>query len=371
MFFHVIMTTDCNLQCKYCFGEAARDFSFVPQGPIDYQLPERINYNVEELDKFCRQDPDCALIFYGGEPLLCAEEIKRIMDGVKAEHFLVQTNGMLLDRLKPEYINRLHTIAVSVDGDEALTDIYRGEGTFRKVVENLKQVKKGGFKGEIIARMTVMEQTDIHKQVRWLLDNDEFSFFSVHWQLNAGFWDDFGGRDFKKWAEESYNPGVSKLVKFWVDSMERDGEVLKIYPFLGIARSLLFGEGSLLRCGAGWINYAVQTDGQIVPCPVMWGLKKFYMGHISSANPLELRKVSIEEPCPSCEKFGICGGRCLYTNVIRRWSPDAYKVVCGTVWNLINSVEKELPRIRKLIGEGMVDQKDFEFMRYNGCEIIP
>ncbi len=44
-----------------------------------------------------------------------------------------------------------------------------------------------GFVGELIARMTVMEQTDNYKQVKWLLNNDEFSFSSVHWQLNAGF----------------------------------------------------------------------------------------------------------------------------------------------------------------------------------------
>lgn len=371
MFFHLILTTQCNLQCEYCFGEANRDFSFVPQDPVDYQLPEKITYDVGELDKFCRQDPGCALIFYGGEPLLCADDIKRIMDKVSAKHFLIQTNGMLLDRLGPEYVNRLHTIAVSVDGDEELTDFYRGKGTFRKVVENLKQVKDGGFRGEIIARMTVMEQTDIYKQVRWLLENDEFGFSSVHWQLNAGFWDDFEGRDFKKWAEGSYNPGVDNLVKFWVDSMEEDGRVLKIYPFLGIAQSLLSGEGSLLRCGAGWANYAIQTDGQIVPCPVMWGLKKFYLGQIGSASPRELRKVPIGEPCPSCDKFGLCGGRCLYTNSVKRWNAEASSEICGTVRNLIDSVKAELPRIKELIDEGTINQKDFEFMKYNGCEIIP
>ena len=26
MFFHVILTSECNLQCKYCFGESLDDF---------------------------------------------------------------------------------------------------------------------------------------------------------------------------------------------------------------------------------------------------------------------------------------------------------------------------------------------------------
>jgi uncharacterized protein len=175
------------------------------------------------------------LIFYGGEPLLCLDDVKRIMDCVRARRFAVQTNGLHLDRLEPAYLNRFSVILVSIDGDEALTDYYRGAGVFRKVVDNLRLVRRNGFRGEIIARMTVMEETDIYRQVLWLLNNDEFSFSSVHWQLNAGFWNDFDRRNFKEWSEESYNPGIRRLVKFWVDQMERRGVVLRFYPFLGVA----------------------------------------------------------------------------------------------------------------------------------------
>lgn len=264
MFFHVILTGECNLQCRYCFGEALEDFDVAFNGfDADYSLPKRICYDVGLLDRFCRQDKDCVLIFYGGEPLLCLDEIRHIMDNVKAKHFIVQTNGVFLNKLEPEYVNRFHTILVSIDGDEVLTDFYRGHGIFRKVVENLRLIRGNGFRGEIIARMTVMEQTDIYRQVRWLLENTEFPFFSIHWQLNAGFWSkDFERRDFKRWSEESYNTGICKLVKFWVDCMEK-GVVFRLYPFLGVAQSLLGEERSLLRCGAGWINYAIQTDGPL------------------------------------------------------------------------------------------------------------
>jgi putative peptide-modifying radical SAM enzyme len=340
---------------------------------VDYSLPKKIGYDVKLLDRFCRQDPDCVLIFYGGEPLLCVDEIKRIMDNVKAKHFIIQTNGLLLNRLEPEYVNRFHTILISIDGDEALTDFYRGKGTFRQVINNLKLIRWNGFGGELIARMTVMEQTDIYKQVRWLVDNEEFPFYSVHWQLNAGFWgNDFARRDFKKWSEENYNSGIRELVKFWVDYMEKKGVVLRLYPLLGIANSLLSDEKtSLLRCGGGWINYAIQTDGYVISCPSMWGMKDYYLGHISNADPLKLKKVFVGEPCTKCNIFHICGGRCLYTNITKRWRAEDYSLVCGTVRNLIDAVTKELPRIRRHIENGKISIKDFEFMRYNGCEIIP
>jgi uncharacterized protein len=374
MFFQVILTTECNLQCKYCFGETMEDFDEdFGKFDLDYSLPKKANYGWNVLADFCRQDHDCVVTFYGGEPLLCIDEIKQVMDTVKPKRFMIQTNGLLLDRLEPEYVNRLHTILVSVDGDEALTDYYRGKGTFRRVVNNLKLIKKNGFSGELIARMTVMEQTDIYKQVRWLLDNEEFTFSSVHWQLNAGFWgNDYARRDFKRWSENSYIPGIAKLAQFWVDEMEQKRVIHKLYPFLGIANSFLFHEEpSLLRCGGGWINYAIQTDGYIIPCPTMWGMKDYYLGHVSTAEPLKLKRFLVAEPCSECDMLSLCGGRCLYANVTRRWSKEAYAEVCKTVKGLVAAVESQLPRIQNLIDDGKLKAQQFEFMKYNGCEIIP
>ena len=51
MFFHVITDHECNLQCKYCFGESLDDFDedFGDNIEVDYDLPREINYNVELL----------------------------------------------------------------------------------------------------------------------------------------------------------------------------------------------------------------------------------------------------------------------------------------------------------------------------------
>jgi len=240
-------------------------------------------------------------------------------------------------------------------------------------MNNLRLLKKNGFGGELIARMTVMEQTDIEKQVKYLLENNDFSFTSVHWQLNAGFWgNDSPRRNFKEWSETCYMSGVENIARFWVNHMAEEGRVLKLYPLLGITKSLLHEEPSLLRCGGGWINYSIQTDGFIIPCPTMWGMKKYYLGHISNTNPLELRKIPTnQEPCIKCEIHELCGGRCLYTNLTRRWSKEAYASVCKTVSGLVDSVKDQLPRIRQLISLDKISPQDFDYMEYNGCEIIP
>ncbi|MDR2708128.1 MAG: TIGR04084 family radical SAM/SPASM domain-containing protein [Nitrososphaerota archaeon] len=376
MFFHVILATDCNLQCRYCFGESLDDFDedFSDDLEVDYSLPRKITYDVEILKNFCSKDPECVLTFYGGEPLLQMESLKQIMNTIEPKLYMLQTNGLLLDKLESKYVNRFHTLLVSVDGEENLTDYYRGEGTFRKVIENLKLIKQNGFNGELIARVTVMEQTDIYKQVRWLLDNPEFSFTSVHWQLNAGFWgNDYQRRNFVEWSELNYIPGVRALVKFWVDVMEQSGKVLKLYPILGIAYSMLHGEVvNFLRCGGGWINYAIQTDGYILACPTMWGMSMHYLGHIADSHPLKLEKVFVDQlPCSDCELLNMCGGRCYYANITQRWSVDDYKKVCNTVKALVDAVSAEIPHIKQLIAQEKILLSDFDFVKYNGAEIIP
>ena len=376
MFFHVLLTSNCNLQCKYCFGESLDDFDedFGEDIEVDYNLPRNLNYDIALLDKFCRQDPDCTLTFYGGEPLMQADKIREIMDKVTPKQYMMQTNGLLLHKLEPKYVNRFHTLLVSIDGEEELTDHYRGEGIYQKVIANLKHIKQNNYPGELIARMTIMEQTDIENQVKYLLHNKDFSFTSIHWQLNAGFWgNDYQRRNFEEWIKTSYIPGVDTLTHFWVDYMQKEGKVLKLYPILGIANSLLHGETNcLMRCGSGWINYSIQMDGQILPCPTMWGMKAYYLGHIKDTDPLQLPKMFVQEkPCSQCEIRGVCGGRCLYTNITKRWTDEAYSKVCYTVQKLIDSVQAEIPRIKQLIKEGKLSLQDFDYVKYNGAEIIP
>ena len=168
-------------------------------------------------------------------------------------------------------------------------------------------------------------------------------------------------------------PGVKKLAGFWVDQMEQKGVVLKLYPLLGIAESLLHGEkNALMRCGGGWINYAIQTDGYIIPCPTMWGMKKYYLGHIAETDPLQIKKIFVEEPpCVDCPILGVCGGRCLYANITKRWSDEEYGKVCCTVASLVDAVKAELPRMQRLLASGKVSLKDFDYVKFNGSEIIP
>ncbi len=373
MHYHLLLTDDCNLACRYCRGRI--DFTEGEDNgdlEIDWDLPADLSCDREELVRFLSRDPCPVLTFYGGEPLLRLDLISDIMARAPFCRFMIQTNGLLLDRVPEEIATRLSTILVSLDGPEALTDFNRGEGVYQRVVANLTRLRQMGYTGELIARMTVTEQTDIREAVHHLSVHCQHRFHSIHWQIDANFYPDYHLRDFRTWAESSYNPGIRVLSREWVDQMERTGHVPRWYPFLDPVEDWLLGRGpSPLRCGSGVTNFSILTDGHIVPCPIMVGMQEYYLGHIRDADPASLHPVLPGEPCTTCEIAYFCGGRCLYSNIVCPWPPGGRDVVCGTVRNLRESLLSELPRIRTLLDSGVIRPGDFSHEKYNGCEIIP
>ncbi|MDD1707003.1 MAG: TIGR04084 family radical SAM/SPASM domain-containing protein [Methanoregulaceae archaeon] len=372
MFYHVILTDSCNLCCRYCRGKA---FDTLSSGEtpvaIDKSLPLDLSYELQDLYSFFSRDPDPIITFYGGEPLMRMDLIRTIMDNTKNVRFMIQTNGLLLDHLGTDYVNRMETILVSVDGPEQLTDTNRGSGTFGRIFKNIQGIVRDGFSGELIARMTVTEQTDIHSAVQYLLSNDQYSFSSIHWQIDADFSGDSSKRNFKTWLTGNYNQGIRDLMTDWVGIMKQEGRVIRLYPFLQTTEDLLYGRSCRLRCGCGYSNYTIMTDGHIGPCPVMIGMTDSYIGHITTANPLNLPTINLTGSCTKCEILGFCGGRCLFADITRPWSPDHKSVICSSVQNLQDGLQEILPVIRDLLHSGRIRMEDFSHTRYNGCEIIP
>jgi putative peptide-modifying radical SAM enzyme len=373
VYYHVILTDHCNLSCTYCRGRPfVPSDSGDPPPAIDWDLPPELDYPPVTLYRFLEKDPDASLIFYGGEPLLRPDLVCEMVERAPVKRFLIQTNGLLLDRIPRSTLHKLDTILVSIDGPRETTDACRGEGTYGRVMSNLKKAVSGGFRGEIIARMTVTERTDIAEAVRFLADNRDPSFSSIHWQLDADLASGPVGWTFASWVDRSYNPGIRALVGDWVGRMEADGKVPRWYPFIDPMEDLLAGRASPLRCGAGHGNLTIMTDGSIGPCPCMVGLKDHYIGHIRSSDPKDLSLAPDPGPfCTGCAIRTFCGGRCLYARILRPWPEDMERVVCGTVENLHRGLTEALPRVKGLIDEGILGPGDFAHPRYNGCEIIP
>ncbi len=369
MYWHIILTEKCNSNCRYCYEKSMNEFEngLDKKWKFDFNVPCDTEINIEKLKKFILQDKDPVIIFYGGEPLLQLDKIKEIIDAFgDSVRYCMQTNGKLLDKVPTEYMDKFSRILVSIDGDRERTDYNRGKGTYDTILKNIDFIRRYGYEGEIVARMTI-SFPDVHKQVRHLVETGKFD--SVHWQIDAGFYKtDFDEEDFREFVID-YNNSVSKLINYWIEKME-EGKVLKLYPLLGIFESFYYGKSTKLRCGSGHEGYTITTKGDIAACPILNNVTDFYTGNLDSKIE-NLKEFEVGEPCTSCIYQKVCGGRCLYANRAKLWPEEGQELICDTIKHLINEVKRNMSRIRSLIYSNKVKEKDFEYEKYFGPEIIP
>lgn len=80
----------------------------------------------------------------------------------------------------------------------------------------------------------------------------------------------------------------------------------------------------------------------------------------------------VKDPCPSCEVYDICGGRCLFVNKQRLWGQEGFDKVCDTVKHMISALQTETSTVRQLMKSGVISVDSFIYPEFNnGCEIIP
>ena len=355
MLFILYTTGRCNLRCKYCGG------SF-----DDSIVPWEVKYPIDELKSIVEKDDDIA--FYGGEPLLNIDFIEKVMDELNPSHYILQTNGLLLHKLDPELVKRFDAILVSIDGPRWLTDSNRGRGVYDAVIRNVKWLREIGYKGDLVARMTVTEESRIFRDVKHLLNLKLFDH--IHWQLNFVWTEPW--HDLWSWIRENYKPGLKKLLEQWVKNM-RDGIVEGIAPFQGILTRIL-KDGVKPPCGSGVDSFTIVSDGRIIACPIAVRESWAYIGRIGEMDREKIKsyKPPIGEPCLSCKYFKICGGRCLYTHVERLWGEKGMQAICEVSRFIIDLILEKMPTIKRFLREGKIAEEHLIYPKYNNTiEIMP
>jgi MoaA/NifB/PqqE/SkfB family radical SAM enzyme len=125
-------TSACNLHCTGCWAA---------------QYGAKLNLSYETLDSICRQGKELGVRFYifsGGEPLVRKHDVIKLCEAHQDCYFFAFTNGTLVDDELCREMLRVgnFALAFSIEGDEKATDMRRGEGTYRKVIEAMERMKK-------------------------------------------------------------------------------------------------------------------------------------------------------------------------------------------------------------------------------------
>jgi radical SAM protein with 4Fe4S-binding SPASM domain len=195
-------------------------------------------------------------------------------------------------------------------------------------------------------------------------------FDGVSWQLNALF-NSPGYRwsSFPKWAEAYYKPSVARLCATWEASIRKD-KLLPIIPFNDIMISILTQIPAKLRCGAGWRDFAITTNGDVLPCPIA-GMETMKLCNISHPGAGIENRWQIEGPCAHCPIRDLCGGRCLFANYYNEWGRDGFDFVCGCTRFLIDNLKQRESLCRLRCTENINLWQQLSRRQHHGCEVIP
>ena len=137
------VTEECNFRCGYCIYsgryEGRRTHS---SNSMDFYVAKKA---IDEYAKNCQRPP--VISFYGGEPLLEAGLIERVVEYAKEKfdgkvRFSVTTNGSLLSEVSDFLIRNNFVVYISLDGPPSIHNKYRrfkdGRESFTDILENLK-----------------------------------------------------------------------------------------------------------------------------------------------------------------------------------------------------------------------------------------
>ncbi|MHA1647744.1 MAG: radical SAM protein [Promethearchaeota archaeon] len=154
-------TSACNLHCTGCWAA-----EYGKSNNLSFDLMDRIIREGKELGTYW-------YLFSGGEPTLRRKELIQLARKHNDCYFLAFTNGTMIDEKFAKELAEVgnFTLAVSVEGFEEETDFRRGKGTYRKLIQGMKLLKKYGVMFGI--------STCYHKKNTECIGSEEFVDYMI------------------------------------------------------------------------------------------------------------------------------------------------------------------------------------------------
>ena len=317
---HVAHT--CNLDCDYCFasqgkyhGERALMSFEVGKRAIDFLLENSGSRHNLEVD------------FFGGEPLMNFEVVKRIVayarsreeESGKRFRFTLTTNGMLVDDDVIEFSNReMDNVVMSLDGRKEVNDRFRktagGAGSYDIIVPKFQKFAAARGEREYYIRGTFTHfNPDFMKDIDVMLSLgfDRLSMEPV-----------VASPDSPCALTEEDKPVVMKQYELLAERMIERNRAGAPFVFYHYMLDLEHGPCIYKRisgCGSGTEYLAVTPTGELYPCHQFVGEKGFEMGNVFDGISEEGRKIiadfkrcnAYSKPeCEDCWARLYCSGGC-------------------------------------------------------------
>ncbi|MCG2825744.1 MAG: radical SAM protein [Thermoplasmatales archaeon] len=307
--FTFTVTTACNFRCIYCYEEKE------PERMVWKVANRCIGFMVEKVEETGQKD--VSITFYGGEPLLefnlikkiLLESRKRLPKNVHISTGLV-TNGSLLTEDFAKFLENFDCVSqIPLDGLREVHDKRRafasGKGSFDEVIGGIKNAI--AYLSKVIIRVDVDKTNEKH--IPALLDWLKYNNITGH-------------------KVRIYFGPVTAITK------ESEKHARLCIPSYAYGKKLI--ELTKLAQRKGFVSYfnipaflycrayrkaqvSFNPKGDIVPCLQRLGKEKeFVVGNVfndpvynENANNFFKRSPLDFEKCRKCKIFGFCGGGCI------------------------------------------------------------
>ncbi len=315
---HVAHT--CNLNCDYCFASQGKYHG--ERAVMSYEVGKRaLDFLVENSGSRRNLEVD----FFGGEPLMNFEVVKRLVayarsiekENGKNFRFTLTTNGLLIDDEVIDFANKeCVNVVLSLDGRKEIHDKYRvdyaGNGSWDRIVPKFRElVKRRGGKNYYMRGTFTHANPDFLEDVKVMLDLgfDELSMEPV--VAAEGDPAALTDEDIET-VKKQYEELALLMIK-----RRDEGRPFTFYHYM---LDLSGGPCIYKRisgCGSGTEYMAVTPWGDLYPCHQFVGEEKFLLGNIFDG--IKAKEVQDEfaacnvytrEECRGCWARLYCSGGC-------------------------------------------------------------
>ena len=332
-----MVAQDCNLRCKYCFGDA---------GTFGHRAIMSEDIGIAAVDFLIKKSgirKHCEIDFFGGEPLLNFRTVQAVTEYVRSREkvtnkifkLTLTTNGMLLDDKKISWLNENNiSVVLSLDGRKKIHDAMRpdisGNGSYERVIKNFKNlVESRGGENYYLRGTYTNKNLDFAEDVLSIADNG-FNILSVEPVVL---------KDSELALTEKDLPRIfaeyDKLTEIYL-SRYREGNGFNFFHFNVDLNNGPCVAKRLAGCGAGHEYFAVAENGDLYPCHQFVGRDKYKLGDIFNGVTAEHwtkyfrdSNVLTKSKCKDCWAKFFCSGGChanadLFNGDIR----EPYEIGC-------------------------------------------